>query len=1064
MSPRLPIAGLPDQESRRRIRDDLGTNLLVEAGAGSGKTSELVHRMLSLVEAGRPVERIAAVTFTRKAAGELAQRFREELEGAIREAEQAGGESRVRLRAAQEGIDRAFIGTIHAFCARLLREHAVEAGIDPGFMELSDEEARRLRRAFWVRRLDELHASADPTLRRVLEVGIDPEHLLGAFQDLVDDVDVVYRADPTEPPAFEAARRDLEALLERGLRVLGAKTVQADPDGLQRALRQLVFLRRTTDWSSRAAFFAALDVLDRLGRDVTLNRWFPARPSQAPIRDLRDDVREFLDVGEGAKALDAWRVHRYAIVMDFLRPIVTGFAESRRRSGQLTFTDLLAGSADLLANDAEARRDLGERYRYLLVDEFQDTDPLQAAVCFLLSSPPEDGPDWRGVRPREGALFVVGDPKQSIYRFRRADIDVYGAVRERMRSVGDVLLLTCNFRSRAAIGTFVDAAFEDLFARADAEGQADFAPTNTRPDRAGGGVLRHEITFGDRRDRAPEVARLDAERVASWIAVRAGDPPDYGRFLVLTHRKKFLQHYARALESRNIPVTATGMGLHVERELRELIVLLRALADPGDPVATVAALEGLFFGLDLERLLLHREQGRSFSFDRREFDSGSDVERALETMHRWAGWCRDLPADAAIERIVSEAGLLPLAAGGEMGDSGAGSLVHVFEIVAAAALRGAADVKSAIEAIEAAMQSVDVEAPLRPGRPGAVRLMNVHKAKGLEAPIVVLACPAGHWDRKPTKHVSRPAGREPEGWLHVKTGGEEEDDGEGRTLAWPRGWAEYERREETFERAENRRVLYVAATRAAEELVVAERPECSAKSFWGELGPALAAHATLVEMPGGSPAPRGTPNVTKQELALRISELEDARARAAEPAFAVATVTASAKRELELRGGEGRGRTWGSIVHQAIAQMGRGRGGESLRRYVRALLLGAERPRDGAGEPLELGELMSLLERVRAGSQWRTLTGSGAARWELAVTHLQHAAAGVPALVTGTLDAAAVGDAGLPWRVVDWKTDAAEGDEWSAREWHYRQQVDAYAEILQALSGGSAEGTIERVR
>jgi hypothetical protein len=201
--------------------------------------------------------------------------------------------------------------------------------------------------------------------------------------------------------------------------------------------------------------------------------------------------------------------------------------------------------------------------------------------------------------------------------------------------------------------------------------------------------------------------------------------------------------------------------------------------------------------------------------------------------------------------------------------------------------------------------------------------------------------------------------------------------------------------------------------------------------------------------------------VTAADVASRIAGVEGRRRAAGEPAYAAAAVTAGPDETLVLRGGEGRGRVWGVVVHRALAGMGRGRTGDPLRRFVRALLLKAGRPVTPLGEPEELQELLEILERIRRSEVWRSL-GSGPR--ELAVTRLEPEPGGAARLLSGAVDALALDGEGRPVRVVDWKTDLAEGEEWAVRERHYREQVEAYSLILQGLTGSLPDAEIVRVR
>jgi ATP-dependent helicase/nuclease subunit A len=1046
-------AGL-DRAERERIVRELDQNFLVEAGAGSGKTTELVNRMVSLIGNGRRVDRIAAVTFTRKAAGELSQRFRIELENAYREAAKSGSPTS-HLDDAVRNVDRAFVGTIHAFCARLLREHPLEAGVDPGFAELGEAEAKLLAERYWTWHLDARHATGDAILARLHDVGIQPPELKLAFLDRLEHSDVHFPAGPCPPPDYSAEMAELVALMNEAEELLRIKPLEVDE--LQKMLRRLRFLRKSNGWRSARDFCAALETMNKSGCKARQMSWSDDPAVKKRVGDLGRRFQNFLEQRRDP-LLERWYAHRYPIVLQFLDPLARDFRLHRQRAGQLTFQDLLQLTAELLRGYPDVRKRLGERYRHLLVDEFQDTDPLQVEICLLLASDPIEGDDWRSVRPRPGALFLVGDPKQSIYRFRRADMVVYDMVYRRMIEFGRVARLTRNFRSGAAIERLVDSVFEKVFERgAPTPLQAAFAPMNTREDAPLGGVFRYELPAAGGGDNQEDIAARDAAFVASWIAKRLEGNRRPGDFLVIPYRKVGVAFYARELEKRGIPVTTTGAGLLVELELRELLVLLRALADPQDRVQTVATLEGLFFGLDPGQLWEHHASGKSLSFERAHFDTDDPVDRALQVMARWSTLSRRVPADAALETIVREIGLLPLAAAGKMAESRAGALLHALDVVSASALRGAADLRSAIEVIEAAADSAEIEAPLRPGRGDAVRVMNLHKAKGLEAPIVILVHPTGDEPRPIRRHIHRGETGVAEGYLVLNRWRD-------RPLAKPLNWSTWEIAERRFLDAESQRLLYVAATRAKEELVVAEYPPTLGKSYWRGLHDELMRQAEAIEYFVEDPRASRDAGPTTQAIAAEVQAAVELRIAAARPAFTRETVTGSGEEEVEFRGAEGLGREWGEIVHRAIAAMGRGREGDDLRAYCRALLRKTGRRLDDSGEPVELEMLMERLEGVRASAAWRELVSSGRMGWEVAVACFAAGTEGTPTLRTGTIDALGVTEGDEPWRLVDWKTDAVEGAEWEERERLYSAQIGKYAEMLRVLRGVDSVGSIERVR
>lgn len=1142
--PKILTLPLPDAVARRRIRDALDVNLLAEAGAGSGKTTELVNRMTALVATGAAtVDQIAAVTFTRKAAAELRERFQARLEGALRsEGEEAPEpEARARLRTALEEIDRAFVGTIHAFCARMLRERPLEVGLDPGFEELPVEERGRFYRRFWESYLERLVRDGDPVLEELSEAGLRTGQLYGLFAHLAENPDVDFPAEALTPPAASevaAVRRDLQDLVERSRELMQVREPPRGWDSFQKKLRTAWFTLDVTGWKRPADFFEALAPMVRVGTSghkTTLNRWKDADMTRALVAGA--NAFGFGDT-PARRLLDRWYAHRYALALRLAGRAAREFAEHRRRSGRLDFQDLLLLTARLLREDASAREELGRRYRRLLVDEFQDTDPLQAEIMLLLASEPEnagardaaeatgdDAPgtaappsaDWRTALPRPGALFVVGDPKQSIYRFRRADIQLYEFVKERFRAFGDVLELTSNFRSCPAVGDLVNEVFDhpDVFPPESNEEQARFEPLRTRPSARPApaeGVYWYAVQPDGRAYAA--VAEDDAGRLATWIRRRldSGERAA-GDFLILTRNKRGLATYARAMEAHGIPVQVTGAGVGIELELTELLALLECMIDPTDPVKVVTVLVGLFFGMDHQRLVDHRLAGGSFDVMWPGGSGDPDVREALATLHRWWRRASREPADVFLSRVVPELGLLPLAAAGELGAIRAGALVYALDAVRAAALAGDASLPGALDAVRAALETPEAEAPLEPGRSDVVRLMNLHQAKGLEAPVVVLADPSPVGGRPRDMHVERRPDGTAVGWLDVS----EQRGGYGGAtpLARPPEWPAKEEAEERFDRAEQVRLLYVAATRARDELVVARRPDNPGASPWSPLDPWLVAKGTELVLEPATPRPREELHETPAEIARRVHDAAERLRRMGEPTFRHVTVTEVAKADVgEISDGSVaapatgraafRGYSWGSAVHGALAAAAADDSEVTLRAACRALLIEHGRPLDDHGEPREVEELLALVRSVRASELWRRAAEAGRVLVEVPfaapgatrppeppprpVEPVRDepsrpqkqldlfggadpsssmrpappatASAGpddggeadpVPAVLEGVIDLAFREREG--WVIADYKTDVGTDPEFPARVEAYRRQVDLYAEAWTRLTG-----------
>jgi len=1130
---------LPDAAARERIVKELDTNLLVEAGAGSGKTTALVARMVALITSGiATVDQIAAVTFTRKAAGELRERFQTHIESTIR-AERASATPDTlaldRLSDALDEIDRAFIGTIHSFCGRLLRERPLEIGLDPGFQELPVEERGILRARFWESYLERLARDSDPILEELSRSGLRPKSLSALFDHLVENPDVEFPVDLAEPPSVATVgsiREELESIVANGWELMDDIPSAGDEwDPLQKKIRQLHFEKDITGWSEPADLFEAMAQLCKpgpRGHDVTLKRW--------RAKDLAKALKERADafgVGDtpANQVVSRWYAHRYALAIRLGRNAVAEFAEHRLRLGKLDFQDLLVLAARLLRSDPGVRSQLGERYRRILVDEFQDTDPLQAEIMMLLSSPPEevgedddDGadespetpdPDWREAVPRPGALFVVGDPKQSIYRFRRADIQLYGFVKERFASFGDVVSLSANFRSRPAIGDLVNDVFsrDGFFPDEATPEQAAFERLDTRPPSESvpkEGVFSYAIE-PDRANKQ-SAAEDDSARIATWIRDRV----DAGErvasdFLILTRGRGRLAVYARALEARSLPVQVTGAGVGVENEIHELKVLLECMIDPTNPVKVVSSLVGLFFGIDYERLVAHRLDGGSLDAMRPGDRGHPEVRAALEVLQRWWRASVSDPADVFISRLASELGLLPYAASGDLGSLRAGALLYALDAVRAATLAGDASLPGALAALESALDLKEAEAPLEPGRVDAVRLMNLHQAKGLEGTVVILADPTEAPDRRPELHLTRSASGVAEGFLRVTpaTSGWRAKD-----VARPLGWQAKERAEKRFGEAEEVRLLYVAATRAREELVVARWPGRKKASAWSAFESWMDDNAEPLELEPREPAEREEVEITSEEVREAVEKARAAVASRRAETFRHSSVTALAKEDGGSRSASDsgprtvadraiyRGLSWGNAVHGALAAAARDAGDEALRAACRDVLVQCERPLDDHGEPLELGELIELVDVVLGSDLWTRAQASGRFLSEVAFAAPDIArvpsegptATGVPepaGVSKRQLDLFGAGEAppatasaseptephdgGGPessevktvlegvidlafqetdgWVIADYKTDVGTDPDFADRVRSYRRQVELYADAWERLTG-----------
>ena len=1056
-----------DTASRATIRHALLENLLVEAGAGSGKTQMLAERMAAGVAAGvYQVEHMAAVTFTRKAASELRGRFHLALEQALVQAEGESVVDAVRvaaLRAALSNLERFFSGTIHSFCARLLRERPVESGVSPGFTELDEVQDLELRQRVWRDFITSMRAAGDPQMMALLAADIKPKDLDDAFRKVCDNDDVVFPPGegtcPNPGPAIEALRAFWQELQQH----LPSPIDPATTCKIQQAAlafdAQWRVLQRRVD---RPAVVA--DLLRTWDREskITQYQWADTATEKKRYRDLIQDLHEEFRESAVTPYLAQWRQYVYRLSIGLLTRARGDAAAERRRLNTLNYGDLLNLTARVLRHNVGVRRALQRKFRFVLVDEFQDTDPVQAEIVFWLAEDGNAAPpaahgshaDWRQVPLRPGALFVVGDPKQSIYRFRRADIDIYNIVRQRFSEpgVGQVLPLTLNFRSAPQLCHWANQVFQTRFPLAPTPHAPRFAPLDPNPTQPLTGQV---MTLSHTCDKNDLEAR-DATAIAAYIRAEVeAKRRTCGDFLILTRKRKNITLYADALEALDIPLEVSGAGAFgTSREVQALTLLLRALADPQDSLALIAVLRGPLFGISDPELFAFRQGGGWFSLFQPPESSSSPsgpVAEALAAMGRYYRFTRVLPAAAALERILEDSGYLALAAT-TPGGVEAGDVVHAVDRVRQVVETGGslADAADALEADHEATSEVE-SLPLEPGRSDVVRLMNLHKAKGLEAKVVFLADPMGSAKRRVDVHIER-AGLTAQGWLKVVR--KSETSFAEPLLGEHADWGTHEAAELPYLDAEEDRLLYVAATRARELLVVSRWMTKPADGPWGVLGGFLAA-ASELSVPTAAVVPQVTPHPCEAATVAAATHARGlAHARVKASSWSVTSVTAEAHhiahmtRSMHAQADDpskvvvantpshraDAGQAWGTLVHGLLEHAMRHKTAtrDDLRRL--AMWLTVEEPQL---RPV-IDEALHTVQAVATGAFWAEAKASSEVYEEVPFA-VREQPDGVPTVLTGVMDL--VHRTAEGWQVVDYKTDRDGAAGLPAK---YAEQIAAY--------------------
>ena len=832
---------ISDQAVRDRIRDDLDVTLVIEAAAGTGKTTALVNRIVSVIGSGRgELARIVAVTFTEKAAGELKLRLRAEIERA-RQGTEPSSEGRARFDLALKQLEEARIGTIHSFCADLLRERPVEARVDPMFEVAPEDVAGEMFDAAFERWFERILDQPGEGMRRLLRrrdlsARTGPREIARhAALELMNwrDFDSPWQHSPFARDAeIDAIIAEVEALGKLG--ELGedddwlAKSLQdiakpvnestrlepvrgRDYDALESVLIRLC-TGRHWNWKGYGGGFGEVERDEIFRRRAALHE---------RLKKFRDDA--------GANLAPLLR--------DELWPVVGIYEDLKRRAGRLDFLDLLLVARNLVRDNPAVRAELQHRFTHIFVDEFQDTDPLQAEILLLLSAADDGETNWLKVRPIPGKLFIVGDPKQSIYRFRRADVSLYQAVKQLLLMHGAQLEhLTVSFRATPAIQTMVNAAFAPLMS-AESGTQPRYAPLTpyraeptSQPSIV---VLPVPEPYGDFGrvvnwkidDSLPEAIAAYARWLvheSGWTVTEREAPevrvPIRPRHICILFRRMnsfgrdVTRPYLRALEARHLPhVLVKGGSFNEREEVIAMRNLLGAIERPDDELTVFAALHGPVFALSDAALLEFRMTlGSLHPFRKLPDDlpeSLKEVKGALEVIK---GLHRGRNRRPIAETIATLLATTRAHAGFAIWPTGEQALANVMRIMDQArryeARGGTTSFRAFVDELEARAERDEAsETPIVEEGTEGVRIMTVHRAKGLEFPVVILADITCNETRERASRYIEPASK----LAAMELAG-----------CAPRELQVNQAREHERDQEEAIRLLYVATTRARDLIVV----------------------------------------------------------------------------------------------------------------------------------------------------------------------------------------------------------------------------------------------------
>ncbi len=881
MSASQKTFSLGDAADRERAVATFDQNIVVTAGAGTGKTTLLVDRLVHLL-ARNPdplkITEIVALTFTNKAANEIKLRLRERLQcyldcdlakspaaepdkktaaevtALVRRYQLSKDELNARLREAIRHIERAEIGTIHSFAATLLRLYPLEAEVDPQFREDDGKQFERLFDEQWDLWLDRELAltSAHAGEWRIVLPKLLLEQIKTLAQSLCAETVELGRDTETNGALPQALSRWLKQLAARATALVERHPEDRQNEKLARAAKAVIDAWCQHGRIAEDSLTEERALLAEKSINTKLKGWPPQDVAEA---------QELVRTAKGLGQVDEETTH-------LLRRLLTPFAVEFRRffthEGFVSFDGLLIRARNLVRDHLRVREELKRQYRAILIDEFQDTDPIQYEILLYLAERfGRTATDWRAVELTPGKVFVVGDPKQSIYAFRRADIEAYLEVIEKIIKAQDGAdcRLTTNFRSRGEILRVVNGVFESLMQPQDGLQPPYIAihpPSTNEPADASlhpsappaRVALRKIVAEGVALD-VETARRLEGESLARWLQeeilgkvaltnARGERALVQSKDVAVLFRKLTNIHdYLEPFRRRAIRYVVEGeRHFYATKEIIDAVNLLRAIDNPYDRLALVGVLRSplgalpdkLIYDLHRRDLLDYRKADR---LSGKEFTgSVAELYRTLARLHDDS---RLLPVGEAIAQIFAALPVKLLAACAFHGEQAVANLDKLKQQAELLGSEGLMTIKETIRQLQQRVLDVkeEGESVLAEESVDAVRMMSIHKAKGLEFPIVVLAgCHSGT-DARQAKSAEALSDWS-SGLTGLRVG-----------PFWDLPGLYIAEKSRLRAEAEQKRVLYVAMTRPREHLIISCAPTSrrSGGSFLAMLGEAVGMEA-----------------------------------------------------------------------------------------------------------------------------------------------------------------------------------------------------------------------------
>lgn len=1069
-----------DDAQRGLALTALGDTLFVEASAGTGKTSLLAGRVVMLMADGKPPSSIAAITFTERAAAELRARVEkftdkliarsipDDLAPAFREHPLREDQTSALIKAKPELGDLT-AGTIHAFCLSILQNYAVEARVDPGAAVMDEEQttlAFDLVLDTWLS--ERLGTNADPIDPIVVMAADHPSRAVEVLRKLARFRRSHPDARPSAAASYGDAVREFANRVDEFRRWLANAHAPADVQADGDQLLELVNL--VAPAAAGNLDFAELlrllhpehPLLQRNSRLLTVDRpWRDAWDRADPERGVDQSRRAFVMYEEcgarfgnimGAMA-DTLLTQYFAETTD----LMNRFEAYKRSAAVLDFDDILVRTRALLRTNPDVRKAVAARYAFILVDEFQDTDPIQTEILFLIASA---SGNFDGSDLRPGALFLVGDPKQAIYRFRGADLPTYLRTRDIIRDQfpGNVLKISANFRSETRILDHVNKVFAarlkaQLGDYADLKGTIDDKVGRTRAvARYAYHVRSAKWVFVAREAEASAIARLCTGLVGN-VRIRRSDgdivPAEPGDIALLAPTGTELWRYERALEAHGLPVASqAGKNLYRRQETQDFIALVRTLADCRDTLALGALLRGPLVGLteaellDITQSLRAQEPDGVLSLRREPLAiphyAASEVMGVLHALWRKR---RGTTPHALLSEALERLRAIPAIAL-RTPDQRARGLANINTLLERSRAYDVRGLKQfAVDLSADWEESTSLEEAAADHQGDSIDIVTIHKAKGLEWPIVI-PINLVNMSRRTDDFFFRP---------------------EDNSVHWTLGDVSSSSLDAAVARArteivkERERLLYVACTRALDLLIIPQPSRQRADSWFEffDLG-----HNFLDPLPILAPvSPPPAPTPVSVQSASTFAEQARHIVEVSAPIVWLRPSLNDVEREtldrisVDPTEGDdeaatvaivGIGARRGIVLHRLMEELIVGLIPPSLHALTTGAETLLEHTPDGSGEVLDAAELASTALRTFDDERLKHHRGKLLAEVSL------FGARSELSLFSARADAIALDEGGVPIVAFDWKSDVAPSEQ--TRRVH-KGQLAQYLQLINAPRG-----------